>query len=353
MTMCCTAEAPTRHQRVARTAPWVWIACGLLLGCSSSDALAQTRTPQRDTVPPVRTLPALIAQASRGECTSRDEPGARAVWERLRDRYSRSADSLSVWTTRLVNSAGWIDDAGLHRFESAESNRPDGTTSGWNTQEVRRDTSRRVLQFSVAPRVGPGSRGMSGSYRQQLTRDIAANGYARILPGTNADLTQVFAAWAYPPLEAELATHFLSDEFGRRNAFSPVTSGPAQGIAFCTRSPYRSKPYISGILTLRADTTLERAYWSFHTAAPDEHAGGEAEFAPYDAAGGLPVLLPVRGTFWRRDGIARFYQRQQTFAGWLSGPRAALPPGLVDEPQREDFKPIVIFRTVIDSVRTH
>ena len=329
------------------TTKLVGIATALLLsGYASSSATAQA-------TPPIKSLPGLLAQASRADCASRDEPRARAVWESLRRRFA-DADSLSVWASGLSNSAGWATERGFLRFDSAASNLPDGTTSGWNTRVVRRDALQNVIKFSIAPRVGSGSRGMSGSYRQQLSREIAAIGYARLLPGVNADLTQTRAAWAYPPLDAELATHFISDEFGRRTAFSLVAPGEPVTLAFCSRSQYRSKPYISGVLVLRADTTLERAYWSFHTPAPDEHAGGEAEFAAYDSANGLPLLLPARGTYWRRHGVALFYQRQQSYPAWASGLRDALPQGLVSaEPERNDVKPIVIFRTVIDSTGTH
>jgi hypothetical protein len=144
---------------------------------------------------------------------------------------------------------------------------------------------------------------MAGVDRQQLSREIEQGGYARLLPGVNADLTQTWAAWAYPPLEAELASHFVSDDFGRRNTL--VLAGSSElTLVFCSRPQYRSKPYISGIMVLRGDTTLAHAYWRFHTPAPDERAGGEAEFDPCAAVGGLPVLLPVRGTYWRRHGVA-------------------------------------------------
>ncbi|HEX6749210.1 MAG TPA: hypothetical protein VF092_18075 [Longimicrobium sp.] len=239
------------------------------------------------------------------------------------------------------------------RFDTAVSTRLDGTTSGWNTQEIRRDGDHRLIQFSIAPRVGRGSRGMGGTYRAQLSREIATNGYARILPGVNADLTQTWAAWAYPPLEAELATHFVSADFGRLSALSMSTSDGGFALAFCSRSQYRSKPYLSGVMVLRADTTVERVYWRFHTPAPDEAAGGQAEFPRYDPSNGLPLLLPSRGTYFRRQGVAFFYQRQQTFPRWWTGPWFELPAQLVAEPETTNVKPVVIFKTATDSTGVH
>jgi hypothetical protein len=262
----------------------------------------------------------------------------------MRARYSGATDSVSMWT-ELRNTAGWTAPERLLRFDTMESNLPDGTTSGWNSQEVLRDSVRRLLQFSSAARVGDGRRGMAGRYRQQWERRIEEEGYARSLPGVNADLTQAWSAWAYPPLEAELASHFLSDEFARRHQLALASEEGRITISFCAKRRFRSRPYIVGALVLSPDTALERVHWRFRTPAPDEQAGGEVEFATYDRSQGAPLLLPVRGRYYRRHGLALYFQRQQTYSGWQVGEGFALPRGLVREEPVNTRKPTVIWVT--------
>jgi hypothetical protein len=285
-------------------------------------------------------LPGLTARAARGDCTARDDPRARALWTRLRERYSRAGDTVSLWTVEMASTAGEVPAERLLRFDTAASDRPDGTTTGWDAQEVRRDGLRRILQFYAAPRTGRGGRGMSGIYRAVLEAQIADSGYARLMSGVNADITGASAAWAYPPLEAELATHFVGDEFGRRNDLSLTTVDGREAIEFCAARRFRSRPYVSGVLVPRADGTLERAWWRFRTPAPDEQAGGEVEFAAYDASAGLPLLLAARGRFYRRQGTAAFYQREQTFAAWETAAREAIPTAALAQARRKIARPV-------------
>jgi hypothetical protein len=286
------------------------------------------------------TLPGLTARAERADCTARDEPRARAAWERMRGLYSRAGDSVSLWTAAMASTQGEVPPERLLRFDTASSNRPDGTTTGWDAQEVRRDGEQRILQFYAAPRTGMGGRGMAGVYRAMLEDGIARDGYARLLDGVNADITATWSAWAYPPLEAELATHFASDEFARRNDLAMTSVDDRAAIRFCGARRFRSRPYLSGVLVLRADGSLERAWWRFRTPAPDEEAGGEVEFAELDATAGPPLLLPARGRFYRRQGAAAFFQRQQTYDGWRTAGRGEIPAEALAEARRKLPKPV-------------
>lgn len=329
---------PTQRARSARTI--LQVAVGALCVLAPARGHAQ----RADTVPrgrePEVTLPGLTALGIRPDCSDRDDPRAHAIWRAMRARYSGATDSVSMWT-ELQNAAGWAAAERLLRFDTMESNLPDGTTSGWNTQEVLRDSLRRLLQFSSAARVGDGRRGMAGRYRREWEQRIQEEGYARLIPGINADLTQAWSAWAYPPLEAELASHFLGDEFARRHQFALTSDEDRITISFCAKRRFRSRPYIVGALVLGPDTTLARAHWRFRTPAPDEQAGGEVEFAAHDRSVGAPLLMPVRGRYYRRHGVSLYFQRQQTYSGWRVGEGLALPRGLVREDPVNTKKPTI------------
>lgn len=301
---------------------------------------ARLHAQRRDTA--AVALPGVTARAAGAECGIRDEPRARALWEAVRARYSPAGDSLSLWTTGMSSAADWVPPERLLRFDSTSSHRADGSTTGWDAQQNRRDGWQRLLEYHAAPRAGRGGRGMAGVYRAFLSGRIATDGYARLLNGVNADLTAAWSAWEYPPLEAELASHFVSAEFGRRNVFALASDQGRTTIEFCGARPFRSRPYLTGVLVLRADSTLERAWWRYRTPAPDEQAGGQAEFAPYSSAGGAPLLLPVRGVFYRRNGRAEFYQRRQTFDGWMTASREAVPDQALEMARRELPNPVPV-----------
>lgn len=284
----------------------------LTLLCLAAPPLKAQRTPQDS----ARALPGIVATGQRELCRSRDDPAARAAWERMRARHGAALDGMSLWAEMRV-SAGWVDRRSLFRFDTLASERADGTTDGWNLSEVRRDAQRRLLAFYDVPRVGAGHRGMSASLRALLEMGIERHGYGERNMGLYADLTQLSEAWNYPPLDAELAPYFASPAFAARVALRVERREPLT-LGFCTLGRHRAAPWISGTLTLRADTTLERAQWQFHTPEPAEEAGGDVWFRD-------GTLEPSMSIFWRRSGNDRFFQRRMTFDRWRAVAQPLLP----------------------------
>lgn len=284
----------------------------LALLCLAAPRLKAQRTPADS----ARALPGIIATGERELCRSRDDPAARAAWERMRARHGAALDGMSLWAEMRISS-GWTDRRGLFHFDTLASERADGSTSGWNVSEVRRDASHRVLGFYDVPRVGPGRRGMSASLRAILETGIERRGYGERNIGIYADLTQLSEAWTYPSLDAEMAPYFASPAFAARVALRVERREPLT-LGFCTLGRFRAAPWISGTLTLRADTTLERAQWQFHTPEPVEEAGGDVWFRE-------GTLEPTVGIFWRRSGNDRFFQRRMIFDRWRAVAQPLLP----------------------------
>jgi hypothetical protein len=291
--------------------------------CLAALPLNAQRTPPDSSA--TRSLPGIVALGERESCPTRDDAAARAVWERMRTRESGTLDGASLWTTMTVSS-GWVDRSHLFHFDTLASNRPDGTIEGWNVSDVRRDARHALLSFYHVPRVGSGRRGMSGVMRATLENGIERHGYAELNAGINADLTQVSEAWTYPPLDAELASYFASPGFASRIALRFERRAPLT-LGFCTTARFRAAPWVSGILTLRADTTLERAQWQFHTAKPAEEAGGDVWFGP-------GTLEPTVGIFYRRNSSDRYFQRRMIFDRWWSTDAQLLPDSLAAAPSR-------------------
>jgi hypothetical protein len=301
-----------------------------MLAGALTPAAAQ-RVPPADTSRAGATrLPGLVAQAEAEACPGRDDPRARALWTRMREHYEVEMDSASMWV-EMQASSGYVASAGLLRFDTVPSRHADGTTDGWNTEQTLRDGQHRGLAFYRAPRVGHGRRGMSGRLRGSLLRTIAREGYATLNRGVSADLTQLSAVWTYPPLDGELAAHFIDDVFGGRTFFRiEREAGPAT-LAFCTAPRFRSQPYLSGSLFLRADTSLERVQWHFHTPEPREDAGGEVRFHPLQP-GARSALTPAQGEIYRRNAGDQFYHRRLVYSAWSIDRAPLLPDSLVPGP---------------------
>jgi hypothetical protein len=294
-------------------------------------------------------LPGLIARADAEQCPRDDDPRARALWERMRSRYSPELDSASLWAN-LRASSGYVDAGALFQFDTVFSNRPDGTTDGWNTSEVLRDSAMRALAFVQAPRVGFGSRGMAGRLRANLNRFIERHGYGNRNPKIYADLTQISAAWSYPPLDGELGSHFISDVFGALSVFRIERAAQPVVIGFCTAARYRAAPYLSGSLVLAADTSLDVAQWHFHTSEPSEDAGGVDHFYPPQP--GLSQTLLVReGDLYRRYVGNSFFHRRLIYAPWSLAMDPLLPDSLAPLSSRQGGAPLQ-FRSR-DPVRKH
>lgn len=271
-------------------------------------------------------LPGIVARAEREACPGRDGPRARELWTRMRARYEGGLDSVSTWA-EMHASSGYVASASLMRFDTAPSNHADGTTDGWNIHDARRDAQQRGLAFYDAPRVGSGRRGMSGTLRGTLSRGIALRGYATLNVGISADISQVSAVWTYPPLDGELATHFISDLFGERTNFRIDRAQGPIIVAFCTAPGFRAQPYLSGSLFLRADSSLERVQWHYHTPEPPEDAGGEVRFAP--PGPGARALAPLEGEIYRRHVGDQFFHRKLVYSAWSIDPAPFLPDSLL------------------------
>ena len=313
-----------------------------ILSCAALSAWAVPASAQRVPVDTTRAgatpLPGIVAQAEREACPARDDPRARALWTRMAARYDRALDTASVWT-RMQASSGYVASGSLMRFDTVRSNRPDGTTDGWNTGDAVRDGQQRGLAFYAAPRVGPGRRGMSGRLRGSLTRTIERIGYGTLNNGISADISQVSAVWTYPPLDGELASHFVGGLFGERTFFRVEREAPVT-LGFCTAPRFRSQPYVSGSLFLRADSSLERVQWHYHTPEPREDAGGEVRFAP-PAPGAAHALVPAHGEIYRRHVGNQFYHRRLVYAEWSIDPAPFLPDSTFAPPPPPSRPPVV------------
>ncbi|MFL5386608.1 MAG: hypothetical protein ACJ8GN_29260 [Longimicrobiaceae bacterium] len=303
--------------------PMRMLACAAIFVAASTPARAQRDTSRAGATP----LPGIVARGEAAACPGRDDPRARALWTAMRGRYDPALGSASVWA-EMQASAGYVASASLMRFDTVPSNHADGTTDGWNTGEARRDGLQRPLAFYAAPRVGRGRRGMSGALRGSLTREIARVGYGTVNRGISADLSQLSAVWSYPPLDGELASHFIDDAFGERTFFRVERERGPVTLGFCTAPRFRSQPWISGTLFLRPDSTVERVQWHFHTPEPREDAGGEARFEPPRPGTGR-ALLPVQGEIYRRHAGDQFYHRRLVYTAWTVDPEPYLPDAVV------------------------
>ncbi|SOD03171.1 hypothetical protein SAMN05216486_10854 [bacterium JGI 053] len=298
------------------------LACAALSAWEAVPAAGQRDTTRAGATP----LPGIVARGDREACPGRDDPRARALWEAMRARYDTGLDSASAWT-RMRASSGYVASGSLMRFDTVPSERHDGTTDGWTTGDVIRDGQQRGLSFYGAPRVGPGRRGMAGRQRAALARTIERIGYGALNRGVSADISQVLAVWTYPPLDGELAAHFAGDVFGSRTFFRIDRERGPTTLGFCTAPRFRSQPYLSGSLFLRADSSLERVQWHFHTPDPQEDAGGEVRFELPRAETGR-ALLPSQGETYRRHVADQFFHRRLVYSPWTVDPAPFLPDSL-------------------------
>jgi hypothetical protein len=170
----------------------------------------------------------------------------------------------------------------------------------------------------------PGERGVAGSWRTRLTRRIAQSGYAFARSG-GPDLTGAFEAWEYPPLEAELASHFASGLFGERNSLSLVRTAVGELIVgFCARADLRRQPSIEGQLVLNPDTTLAEAQFRFRTPSPSEDAGGRVQFLPPSRHPEGVFLLPARGVYYLRKSL-NYFEKLDDYVDWKTAPSRVRP----------------------------
>jgi hypothetical protein len=239
---------------------------------------------------------AVTVQAEAAACPTRDDPRARALWERAAGHYSvtlsafgAKAYMMTYGATVTAESLGVIDTTRLRESYASAA------YSLWGFQHRR-------LQ----------ERGFYGYQMSGMTPPR-------------------FAKWQYPLIESVFAWHFADSTFAEWNRFSLVLSSSGDtAIAFCSRKGDR--PYIRGVLRLSPGTTLAGAEWAFVTPAPHEEAGGQVFFAPVDTASAGQLLVPVAGLFWRKQVSGGMYQEWMEYRRWelcdsTNSCRLAVPPG--------------------------
>ncbi len=231
----------------------------------------------------------LVVTVEADRCQGGEESAARDLWSSVRQRYDSGIDSLGAATYL---------GTGIRAVPLSEIG-PVSVASG-----------------------GSGQRGSAPLFRASWRRRVERTGYARPLSAPSPD--GMYEAWGYAPLEAEFATHFVDEVFGKLHRFNFADS-PEEGwsLRFCPRDDDR--PSIDGYLRISPDSFLVVAEWSFRTDEPDESAGGRAVFAPGEGGGSKVFLLPSEGLFWRRVAPDRYLQRYERFEGWMFAPGDSVP----------------------------
>lgn len=235
-------------------------------------------------------LLSVAVEATAGRlCPRREEPRARALWTGMRGRYWQpGADTPSVFGFAEFRS-------GTGEKRDAFDARAARTRVGWTT----------------------------GSLIIAHPELMALSGYATRAAGGVGERT---AFWHYRALDGGAMQDFTGEFFGTAHTFAILRQTAEETtVAFCPRERMGRTGQIQGTLTLRPDTTLAAARWTFHTPRPDEDAGGEASYYPPNPIFGR-ALLTRESVFWRKSGRAYYYETSG-FARWSLNPvrRSAAP----------------------------
>jgi hypothetical protein len=235
-------------------------------------------------------LPGFEVDAGPRTCEG-DEGDGRLIWRRAAARHPGGLDSLGVASYTLV-----------HR-DTLEGDASAGAGPEGHDYEA-------------------GQRGSAPILRIGWARRIERDGYAFAVRRT--DRTGSFDSWSYAPLEADLAPHFGTEQFGSRHYFQVITED-REGwlLRFCARAD--DQPHLDGRLEVGPDTLIRRAEWRFRTPEPDERAGGWAVFPPSGADGDPPPLLPLESMDWKTLPEERTVRRAQWFEGWILAPGDSVP----------------------------
>jgi hypothetical protein len=221
----------------------------------------------------------LTVQAQPGRlCPRREDPQAREVWNQMRSRYWQPGpDPVFVFGfLELRSGTGEKSDA----YDPGAGR----TSAGWTT----------------------------GALVMTYPELMARSGYAVQAAGGAGDR---IAFWSYRALDGGMMQDFTGDYFGSAHTFSVLSRDAGQTtLVFCPRDRMRRTGQVQGTLTVRADTTLLSARWTFQTPDTPEDAGGEACYLPPDPAFGR-ALLAGETVFWRRSERA-YYFEAKTFTGW-------------------------------------
>jgi hypothetical protein len=240
---------------------------------------ADTALVVRMAVQPVVLRPVSVAATRRRTCPNREDPRARTLWERMRGRYWQP-DQDSVFVFAFMEFRG-----GTGQKADAWDPAAGRTSAGWTTGPL-------VIAHPES---------------------MPFSGYATDAAGGAGERT---ASWSYRALDQGAIQDFTGDYFGSAHTFSLLHQAAGETtIAFCPRGRMERTGQIEGTLVLAADTTLQRAQWSFRTPHPDEDAGGEASYDPPDPALGR-ALLVRESIFWRKTNPPRYYFEGHRFSGW-------------------------------------
>jgi hypothetical protein len=258
-------------------------------------ASADTTLVVRMVAAPV-TLAPVTATARRRICPHRDDPRARAAWERMRSWYWQ-ADADSLYVFGLVE---FYTDT-VPRTEIGIPGQP---VLGWT----------------------------ENTFPRGADPFVPIQGYAFRSRVSNGDRTTF---WNYIQLDAGTAQHFTQPMFGRMHtlAFVPGAAGETV-IGFCPRERLGEQGQIEGTLTLRPDHTLARAQWVFRTREPVEDAGGEADYLPPDPR--LRSLLLAESTrFWRKIPRGEYYFEHERSIEYRFMDGSFAPLDVVDAARRQ------------------
>lgn len=240
---------------------------------------------------PIASLEGLVVSSEREVCRLDDNRDARALWEATRARYAPARDLEERGVASYVSAAVSVGNA-------------DPTASlDLPGQALARHGSSSLLRFS---------------WRRRVERD----GYAYRIRRSDSD--RAYDSWAYAPLDADFAPHFVDESFGELHKFVLVESeSSGSALTFCPRDD--RNPGILGKLQIGAEGALQSAEWVFRTPDPIEDAGGRAVFMDAEVAGDEPFLLPLESMSWRRLPPGEFYKRQQRFEQWIVVPGDSVP----------------------------
>lgn len=235
-------------------------------------------------------------------------PGFDVVSDREICSEEPERDARVLWRAAAQHHTGGLDTVGVASYTRARSDTlASNSTAGLGVG----------IEGAVA-----GQRSSAPLLRLSWDRRVEREGYA--FPVRRMDRERSYDSWGYPPLEADFASHFGSETFGRRHDFvfeSESTNGWL--VHFCPRD--EGDPSLDGILEIGPDTLIRRVEWRFHTPEPDEQAGGWALFPPRSAAGGPPPLLPTESVTWKTLPDGEVVRRAQWYEGWVIASGDSVP----------------------------
>jgi hypothetical protein len=243
----------------------------------------------------------LSVEAVGSLCPAEDDPVARQIWEEVAARYAQDTGARALSATYLFG-AGPVSETALFRIDKARLSPEEAAepASVWRPEE-----------------------GINAPLEQFARSDGYSWRPARRRWGGRV-LNRV-----YPEFDGRHAYHFATSAFGALHNFVLTREREGeQTLAFCPNGSGRGTT-ISGSIALKPGHSFVGAEWGFAADDPDEGAGGEVRFEPYDEGGmRIPHLLAAQGIFFRHSGrkspypdLPRAYYREvRAEASWVVQP---------------------------------